>query len=110
MKLFIRQVLSRSSATLAGMTDKAAVRGDALAGRSSDAFHARATGKSVVKVWKERGRAFPVVTQDVFLQKLTYIHNNPVRAGLVERPEEWKFSSAAWFSNGQGLLAIENVQ
>ncbi|MFO7697077.1 MAG: transposase [Anaerolineae bacterium] len=23
-----------------------------------------------------------------------YVHNNPVKAGLVERPEDWRFSSA----------------
>ena len=26
-----------------------------------------------------------------------YIHLNPVRRGLVERAEQWKWSSAAWF-------------
>jgi REP element-mobilizing transposase RayT len=28
---------------------------------------------------------------------IKYIHNNPVKAGLVERAEEWPFSSAKWF-------------
>ena len=27
-------------------------------------------------------------------EKLTYLHNNPVRAGIVERPEEYLYSSA----------------
>jgi putative transposase len=27
---------------------------------------------------------------------IRYIHNNPVTAGLVERPEEWRWSSAGW--------------
>ena len=28
------------------------------------------------------------------MQKVNYIHQNPVRAGLVERAEDYKFSSA----------------
>jgi len=27
------------------------------------------------------------------VEKLRYIHRNPVRRGLVERPEDWKWSS-----------------
>jgi len=29
-----------------------------------------------------------------YLAVIAYIHNNPVKAGLVERPEDWRFSSA----------------
>jgi len=29
---------------------------------------------------------------------IDYIHANPVRAGLVERPEQWRWSSAAYFA------------
>jgi len=30
-----------------------------------------------------------------------YIHNNPIKAGLVQRPEEWEWSSA-WLEPGRG--------
>ena len=33
--------------------------------------------------------------EDEFFRIIAYIENNPVRAGLVERPEEWRWSSAA---------------
>jgi len=33
--------------------------------------------------------------EDEFLRIIAYIENNPVRAGFVERPEEWTWSSAA---------------
>ena len=109
-KLFITQVLRRSSAALAAMTDAACGLGDARARMWSDVFHSKAAGKSAVRVWKERGRAFPVDTREVMLQKLTYIHDNPVRAGLVEHAEDWLFSSAAWFSRKQGLIAIDDLE
>ncbi|MEL6741249.1 MAG: transposase [Planctomycetota bacterium] len=35
-----------------------------------------------------------------FNEKIRYIHENPVRRGLVERPEDWAWSSAsAWSGN-----------
>ncbi|MDZ4758873.1 MAG: hypothetical protein SGJ10_12150 [Bacteroidota bacterium] len=30
-------------------------------------------------------------------QKLDYIHNNPVKKGLCELPEDYKYSSAAYY-------------
>jgi putative transposase len=32
------------------------------------------------------------------LGKFDYIHSNPVRRGLVDRPEDWAWSSARWWS------------
>ena len=29
---------------------------------------------------------------------VTYLHLNPVRRGLVERPEDWEWSSARWYA------------
>lgn len=38
--------------------------------------------------------------EETFMQKVNYIHQNPVRAGLVERAEDYKFSSARlWRGN-----------
>jgi hypothetical protein len=34
-----------------------------------------------------------------FGDKLEYIHNNPVEANLVSRPEDWPWSSAGWYAN-----------
>jgi len=41
---------------------------------------------------------------DFFRQKLNYIHNNPVRAGIVEKEEKYIYSSARDFYNRKGLL------
>ncbi|MFG0292216.1 MAG: transposase [Phycisphaerales bacterium JB050] len=38
-----------------------------------------------------------IISKEEFLEKLNYIHLNPVRAELVKRPEDWKWSSAAAF-------------
>lgn len=36
-----------------------------------------------------------------FMEKLDYIHKNPVRAGLVEKPEDYPWSSAGWYAGKQ---------
>ncbi len=40
-------------------------------------------------------------------QKMNYIHNNPVVAGIVENSEEYLYSSARDYSGGKGLIDIE---
>jgi len=40
--------------------------------------------------------------------KLEYLHNNSVKAGLVETAGDWKFSSASdWLEDKSGLLPID---
>jgi REP element-mobilizing transposase RayT len=41
-----------------------------------------------------------------FAQTVEYIHRNPVKAGLVERPEEWRWSSAFAGNAGTANLPI----
>jgi putative transposase len=45
-------------------------------------------------------------------QKMDYIHNNPVEAGLVEKAEEYVYSSARDYYEGKtvGLLEIEFLE
>ncbi|RJX35597.1 MAG: hypothetical protein C4525_02795 [Desulfarculus sp.] len=52
-------------------------------------------------VWQRRYYSFNIYSDDKIQEKLNYMHNNPVKAGLVERPEEWQFSSARHFILGQ---------
>jgi putative transposase len=46
-------------------------------------------------VWQGRFRAFPIQEDDHLLTVLRYIERNPVRAGLVELAQYWRWSSAA---------------
>ena len=38
-----------------------------------------------------------IYSRDEFLEKVTYIHNNPVARGLVLKTTEWEWSSARWY-------------
>ena len=45
------------------------------------------------KVWQKAFYDEGIRNMDMLLQKIEYIHNNPVRAKIVTSPEEYPFSS-----------------
>jgi REP element-mobilizing transposase RayT len=45
-------------------------------------------------VYEHHPNAIRLTGEDAFMQKVNYIHLNPVRAGLVEHPDDYLFSSA----------------
>jgi putative transposase len=56
-------------------------------------------------VYQGRYLAVPVETETYFYRLMRYIDRNAARAGLVERPEQWPWCSAAP-ANGQGRIAL----
>lgn len=52
------------------------------------------------QIWERNPLSVSLFSKTVFLQKLDYIHNNPVRAGLCTLPETYKYSSAAFYFIG----------
>jgi putative transposase len=44
-------------------------------------------------VWESRYYDFNIRTKKKRIEKLRYIHRNPIRRELVERPEQWRWSS-----------------
>jgi REP element-mobilizing transposase RayT len=45
-------------------------------------------------LWQQEKNVFSVFSEAVFMEKVNYIHQNPVRAGLVERAIDYRWSSA----------------
>jgi hypothetical protein len=42
-------------------------------------------------------------------RKITYMHWNPVKRGLVEEPEQWRWSSYLSYASGEvGLVRIDD--
>ena len=53
------------------------------------------------KIWQQgAGYDFNIYTPHKLVEKVAYIHANPVRAGLVVRPEEYPWSSASNYATG----------
>ncbi len=51
--------------------------------------------------WQKRYYDFNVFTQRKHAEKLIYMHNNPVKRGLVESPELWRWSSYRAYRFGE---------
>ena len=48
-------------------------------------------------LWQHDSDVFSVTSESKFMEKVNYIHLNPVRAGLVERAELYRWSCARWW-------------
>jgi putative transposase len=63
------------------------------------------------KVWMHRFDNLFLYSRKVILTKLNYIHNNPVKRGLCESPEDYLYSSAAFYSrNDKPAIPILHVE
>ena len=59
--------------------------------------------------WQARYYDFNVWSEQKRVEKLRYIHRNPVKRGLVERPEDWLWSSFHHYLTGEeGVIEIES--
>jgi putative transposase len=59
--------------------------------------------------WQARYYDFNVFTARKHVEKLRYMHRNPVKRGLVERPEDWQWSSFRHYAAGvRGTVEIES--
>jgi putative transposase len=59
--------------------------------------------------WLPRYYDFNVWSEDKRVEKLRYMHRNPVKRGLVERPEDWMWSSFRHYASGvEGAIEIES--
>ncbi len=53
------------------------------------------------RFWQARFYDFNVWTERKRIEKLRYIHRNPVERGLVSSPEQWRWSSFRWYLCGE---------
>ena len=59
--------------------------------------------------WQARYYGFNVWSEETRVEKLRSIHRNPVKRGLVEKPEDWQWSSFRHYRTGmRGTVEIES--
>jgi putative transposase len=59
--------------------------------------------------WQKRYYDFNIRNHPQFVEKIRYIHRNPVKRGLCARPEDWKWSSFHHYATGcEGRVKIES--
>ena len=59
--------------------------------------------------WQARFYDFNVWTSKKRVEKLRYMHRNPVKRGLVESPEQWRWSSYRFYLLGEAGPVAVNV-
>jgi putative transposase len=65
---------------------------------SRSSFH---SGRAEYQVWQEGSHPEAIYDDDFARQKIEYIHNNPIKAGLVNEAEDWPYSSARTYLLGE---------
>ena len=60
--------------------------------------------------WKQDYHPIELNSAEKIKQRLDYLHENPVRSGLVWEPWHYKYSSAIdYYTNEHGLLKVEHL-
>jgi REP element-mobilizing transposase RayT len=59
------------------------------------------------QVWTHENHAIILFNPEFIAEKLGYVHQNPVRAGIVVNPEDYLYSSARNYANMDNILDIE---
>ncbi len=59
-------------------------------------------------LWQSRFKSRVIEREEYFFECVEYIHQNPVKAKLVESPEDYRYSSASVFA-GQSQLVSEQL-
>ncbi len=63
-------------------------------------FHVGAKDRKY-QFWERNPLSIDLFTKEVFIQKMEYIHYNPVAAGLCTYAEDYKYSSAKFYESGR---------
>jgi putative transposase len=62
------------------------------------------------RVWNRRGYDMNVWSEKKIQEKLNYMHNNPVKRGLVAQPGDWPWSSwRYYYLDDSSVLAMDRL-
>jgi putative transposase len=62
------------------------------------------------KFWQQDNHPVQCDTNDIFDSRMNYLHENPVRAGLVRHAQDYVYSSAIdYYTEEKGLLEVDFV-
>ncbi|MGL1889357.1 MAG: transposase [Reichenbachiella sp.] len=62
------------------------------------------------KVWQDGFHPIHLSSNKMITERLAYIHNNPVKEGLVYEPEHYIYSSASNYCGLPGLFALQMLE
>ncbi len=62
------------------------------------------------QLWQEGSHPQTILSEQMLIQKLEYIHNNPVRRGYIDNPAHWRYSSYRNYMDMEGILNIDVLE
>lgn len=62
------------------------------------------------QVWQQHNHPVELSYNKMIDQRLNYLHMNPVKAGFVNNPEDWLYSSAKQYAGLPGMLSLELIE
>ena len=69
----------------------------------------KSKAQSEYQLWQEGFHPKLVVSEKELRQKLDYIHLNPVRSGIIDEPQEWKYSSYNNYYGGNIIIEMDSL-
>lgn len=72
-------------------------------------YHGKYKNKQTNQVWTHENHGEHIYSQKFIEQKVDYIHNNPVRAGIVSRPEDYLYSSASNYAELDSIMEVIKI-
>jgi putative transposase len=101
----VRSLIISGEETAAAVTPRSRKRSETWGTPSANG------GRKSSRFWQARFYDFNVWTEKKRIEKLRYIHRNPVVRGLVESPEQWQWSSFRWYLSGEvGPVKINDTE
>ena len=73
-------------------------------------FSRQVSKENAAPVWQERFYDFNVWTENKRIEKLRYMHRNPLNRGLVAEPQDWEWSSFRFYLYGlEGRVKVNDA-
>jgi REP element-mobilizing transposase RayT len=69
-------------------------------------FKLRHKVDQVHQLWQEGSHPERLQHPEMMLQKMEYMHNNPLRRGYVDEAVHWRYSSARDYAGRKGLIEV----
>ena len=74
------------------------------------AFYKKAHKKhTAYQIWEEGFHPKLISSEKMMIEKINYIHQNPIKRGYVDEAEHWRYSSARDYNGQEGLLEVERL-
>ena len=61
------------------------------------------------RFWQDKSHPIELTTNEMIEQRMNYIHENPVRAGIVAKAEDYLYSSARNYAGLSSVIEIDLI-